>query len=251
MTVYLNPMAFGDEFYKKVEVKAPNWLVRGIVSVDDIVYGLGTDTKILSRVFELLAYPFIEEVAHDQGYLVEESSEQTVYPDFTLYKNQDSDNKIAIDVKSTYRRSVSSPFGFTLGSYTSFLRNNTKNIMYPYDEYSEHWIIGFVYDRGGESSRSTRIVLLGDRAKLEPPFKNVEFFVQEKYKIAGDRPGSGNTANIGSILGTLEDFKKGNGPFSKLGEKTFRDYWANYDRFEPRQYSDLSSYFKWKSSQKK
>lgn len=244
-------MGFDAEFYKNVEVKAPMWLVRGIVSVDDVVYGFGTDTKILSRVFELLSFPFIKEVAHDHDYIVEVSSEQTVYPDFTLYKSKESKEKIAVDIKSTYRRSDSAPFGFTLGSYTSFLRNNTKNIMYPYDEYSEHWVIGFVYDRVSESSRSTDIVSLGDRAKLEPPFKKVEFFVQQKYKIAGERPGSGNTANIGSISGTLDDFRKGNGPFSKLGEEIFRDYWANYGRFKPRPYSDLTGYLEWSRSRMK
>ena len=241
-------MDLGAEFYKKVKAKKPNWLVRGIISVDDLVYGFGTDTKILSRVFELLSFPFINEVANDHGYTVEVSSEQTVYPDFTLYKDKGDKNKIAVDVKSTYLRSAGAPFRFTLGSYTSFLRNNTKNIMYPYDEYSEHWVIGFVYERRSESSRSTDIVPLCDRAKLEPPFKNVEFFVQEKYKIAGESPGSGNTANIGSILGTFDEFKNGNGPFSGLGEKVFREYWANYGRFKPRQYSDLNGYLKWKSS---
>lgn len=243
-------MKFDEEFNKKVGAKTPSWLVRGILSVDDFVYGFGTDTKILSRAFELLSYPFIKEIADGQDYTVAISSEQTVYPDFTLYKSPESKKKIAIDVKSTYRRSAAADFGFTLGSYTSFLRNNTKNILYPYDEYVEHWIIGFVYDRAHDSSRSADIVSLDKRELAKPPFKNVEFFVQEKYKIAGERPGSGNTANIGSILGKLNDFKEGKGPFAKLGESVFRDYWANYGRFKPRPYSNLNGYLGWKKERK-
>ena len=243
-------MDFVNEFIKKVNIAKPSWLVRGIISVDDFVYGFGTDTKILSRVFELLSYPFIKEIADDNGYILEVSSEQTVYPDFTLYKSKESKEKISIDVKSTYRKGKDKPFNFTLGSYTSFLRNNTKNIMYPYDEYSKHWVIGFVYNRAHDGSKSVDIVQLKDRGKIDSPFKDVAFFVQEKFKIAGERPGSGNTANIGSILGRMEDFEGGNGPFSKLGEKVFRDYWANYGRFKPRPYSNLQEYLKWKKEQK-
>jgi hypothetical protein len=56
-----------------------------------------------------------------------------------------------------------------------------------------------------------------------------EWFVQEKYKIAGLAPGSGNTTNIASIAtADIDDFKNGKGPFAKKGEKYFREYWANY-----------------------
>ncbi len=248
-------MDFPKEFCKEIATDKPDWLVKGILSSNDLLYGFGTDTKILSRVFELLSFPFIKKVADTNKYIIEVSSEQTVYPDFTLYKSKESKEKIAIDIKSTYRRysknGKSKPFNFTLGSYTSFLRNNTKNILYPYDEYATHWVIGFVYDRENIGSKSLDIVALDDRDKVKSPFKNVEFFVQEKYKISGEDPGSGNTANIGSIYGTLSDFENGNSPFAKLGEKVFRDYWANYGRFKPRPYNNLKGYSEWKKSQKK
>ena len=57
--------------------------------------------------------------------------------------------------------------------------------------------------------------------------KNFQFFVQEKWKIATDRPGSGNTKNIGSIT-CINDLISGNGPFSTLGEDVFDDYWMYY-----------------------
>jgi hypothetical protein len=56
---------------------------------------------------------------------------------------------------------------------------------------------------------------------------NFEFFVAEKWKIASDRGGSGNTANIGSI-NNIADIVNGRGMFSKLGESWFDDYWMNY-----------------------
>ena len=51
----------------------------------------------------------------------------------------------------------------------------------------------------------------------------------EKWKIASDRRGSGNTANIGSI-NRIESIVSGEGMFSKLGEKWFDDYWMNYNK---------------------
>ena len=53
--------------------------------------------------------------------------------------------------------------------------------------------------------------------------------MQEKWKIASDKSGSGNTANIGSIA-HINDIVTGNGMFSKLGEDWFDDYWMNYGK---------------------
>jgi len=53
--------------------------------------------------------------------------------------------------------------------------------------------------------------------------------VQEKYKIAGKTPGSGNTTNIGSISSnTIRDFKEGNSGFSSKHE--FDEYWRKYEK---------------------
>lgn len=57
--------------------------------------------------------------------------------------------------------------------------------------------------------------------------KNFQFFVQEKWKIATDKPGSGNTKNIGSV-NNIEDLINGKGIFSELGEDVFDDYWMYY-----------------------
>lgn len=57
--------------------------------------------------------------------------------------------------------------------------------------------------------------------------KDFQFFVCEKWQLASDRQGSGNTANIGSIT-FIEDILKGNGIFAKSGERWFDEYWMNY-----------------------
>ena len=61
--------------------------------------------------------------------------------------------------------------------------------------------------------------------------KNFLFFAEEKWKIASDKAGSGNTANIGSIK-NIEDLIAGRGVFSLAGEKFFDDYWANFGKLK-------------------
>ncbi len=76
-----------------------------------------------------------------------------------------------------------------------------------------------------------------------------EFFVQEKYKIASDRPGSGNTKNIGSVIQSSK-LVAGEGPFADLGEEIFNDYWMFYltedmaraAELHKRPYANLKSY---------
>ena len=58
---------------------------------------------------------------------------------------------------------------------------------------------------------------------------NFQFFAIEKWKIASDKRGSGNTANIGSI-NKIDDILAGKGMFSLLGENRFDDYWMNYGK---------------------
>lgn len=136
-------------------------------------------------------------------------------------------------------------YGFTLGSYASFLRNNTKNIAYPYSDYIKHYVIGFIYDRNELSEPGIKYDINSKNIQL--PYKNTEFFIQEKYKIAGEKPGSGNTENIGSVLSNnINVFKNGLGPFSSLGNETFEDYWKGYPKYRAniKAYTTLNGYLK-------
>jgi hypothetical protein len=216
---------FRKEFDEKVIEQDITWEAKGFYASDGRVYPFGTDTKVLSTVFESFCAPIILEIADKYDYIVA-FAKQTIYPDFTLTPIGKSLERIAIDVKTTYQEG-NRTIVFTLGSYTSFLRDGTKNISFPYNQYSAHWIIGFVYERcSGIASKVHEVKKIED---LICPYKNVRYFIQEKYKIAGQRPGSGNTTNIGSFpTKDIEDLRQGNGPFSSLGERTFEEYWRNY-----------------------
>lgn len=219
------PLDFQAEYARKMKQHNLSFEIRGILTANDMILTLGTDTKVLSTVFELFCSPLIKEIAGDHG-LQMKTSPQTIYPDFTLLSEPGDPEKTAVDIKTTYRR-PNGRFGFTIGSYTSFLRNGTKNILYPYSSYSHHWIVGFVYTR--REREQAGVHELTERTHIQSPYTDVGWFVQEKYKIAGLIPGSGNTTNIASIsTNNIADFRDGTGPFASRGEHYFREYWANY-----------------------
>ncbi|MGB8685060.1 MAG: type II restriction endonuclease [Candidatus Binatus sp.] len=241
---------FRQGFHDKFRKYRINWQVVGFYGVDGKIYGIGTDTKVISTVFETLCAPLVREIAQENGYSVE-ASEQTIYPDFTLVPPSKGKPKIAVDVKTTYRRSDSTKFRYTLGSYTSFLRdpNAKKNIKYPYKEYSDHWIVGFLYSR--REGVSAKVYFNNSEAKAACPYKDVDFFLQEKYKITGLTPASGNTTNIGSFpTNDMNDLRAGRGPFADLGKEACDEYWRNFPRVRSeRAYSTIEQFLKWKSSQ--
>lgn len=67
--------------------------------------------------------------------------------------------------------------------------------------------------------------------RIVPIISNLIFFAEEKWKIARDKPGSGNTRNIGSVT-KIEDLLSSNGMFSRASEEIFDDYWINYGKLE-------------------
>lgn len=225
---------FRAEFLSKIKSTYQDgfeWGIVGILIKSGEVYTLSYDSKILSGIFEILCEPIVREIAKDNDMMMEKTV-QTFYPDFTLYKRAYPTQKIAIEVKSTYRqynkKGELKPFGYTLGSYKSYLRDleGKKGILYPYDEYIEHWVIGFLYSRNSKCSQ-TEIKQIIEASQLESPYTDIDYFVQHKHRIAGLRPGSGNTTNIGSMKSNnIEDFREGKGPF--ITKEQFEDYWRRY-----------------------
>lgn len=224
------------------------WELVGFVNKRNDVFTFGNDSKILGRLFEVITFDALEKSAHELGYKLGMSEMQTVYPDYYFF--DENNKKIGIDVKTTYRRSENAKFGFTGGSFTSFMRNGSKNILGHYDDYISHYILGVVYVR--EEHPTLGKVDLDRRTSIIPAYKDVEVFVQEKYRICGDKKGSGNTDNIGTIkANNIRPFEYGAGPFSYLGEDIFNHYWINHPRYTDTKetkkslYNDIPSYLDW------
>lgn len=234
-----------DEFYE--DMKKVKFEAFGILDSDNKIHTLGTDSKIIGRIFEMFAQPVLEKIAERHGMILTTPESQTVYPDFIMMSSKSSKDKIAIDIKTTYIDSDQSTIKFTLGSYGSYMRNNTKNIEYKYTDYVKHYVIGFIYKRNGQAQES-QVFDYSEREKIVFPFYDVKYFIQEKYKIAGDKPGSGNTENIGSFLTkNYSELKWGEGPFSELGVDAFDIYWKYYPKYRStdKAYTSLTEFAEW------
>ncbi len=170
------------------------------------------------------------------GYTIELATYQNWYPDLTFVSKANPKIKFAVDLKTTYRDDEYIGFcnGFTLGSHGEYFieRTSTKNIQYPYNDYCGHFCVGIIYSRANiNKNEEIHAYSIDELETIPSVIENFLFFAEEKWKIASDKGGSGNTANIGSIQ-KIDDILKGNGVFAKAGEDIFDDYWANFGKIE-------------------
>lgn len=252
---------------------SPDWTVKGFIDYYKNIYSISIDTKVVSKIIELMIFPKFLEFAKTNNYELKLSPHQNYYPDITFI-NKATNEKYAVDLKSTYRKSLTNVNGMTLGAFTGYFRNrdSNKNTLYKYNEYKEHYVFGIIYSRTditliedyfkkkdiefnskkrdivikyiNESSEEiwesfvsefkddielneenrkeidsfivneTEVYNLENFTNIKSVVRDFDFFIQEKWRIAIDRPGSGNTKNIGSE-NDISNLKEGNGLFVK------------------------------------
>ncbi|MBS1492636.1 MAG: EcoRV family type II restriction endonuclease [Bacteroidetes bacterium] len=244
--------SFANKLEKYVSSENGDWTVKGFIDIYKNIYTISSDTKIVSKILEIHIFPQILQFAQSLGFSIILAEKQNWYPDLTFVQKGNEKIKFAVDLKTTFRRNHKTA-GFTLGSHGAYFRerNKNKNIQFPYSEYIGHYCLGVIYTRidFSDDVNSTEIYQvkelqenyeshsdhIGPRKvttvknlkSIASVIKDFDFFAAEKWKIASDSQGSGNTANIGSIT-DIEDLKNENGIFSKLGEEWFDEYWINY-----------------------
>jgi hypothetical protein len=243
---------FADKLEKYVSTDNGDWAVKGFIDVYKNIYTISSDTKIVSKILEIHIFPQILQFADNIGYKIVLAEKQNWYPDLTFVHKKNDEVKFAVDIKTTFRRNDKTA-GFTLGSHGGYFkeRDKDKNIQFPYNQYTGHFCLGVIYTRTDVSDdlSETEIFQVEElQEEYETPNKKVgerevttvknlksitsvikdfDFFTAEKWKISSDKQGSGNTANIGSIV-DIDDLKNGNGVFSQLGEEWFDEYWINH-----------------------
>jgi hypothetical protein len=244
--------AFVSVLEKYISTETGEWTVKGFIDVYKNIYTISSDTKIVSKILEIHIFPAILKFAEDAGYKIILAEHQNWYPDLTFVNKANDKIKFALDLKTTFRRKRGAA-GFTLGSHGAYFkeRDKSKNIQFPYNQYTGHYCLGVIYTRIDfdddlseteifqvnelEEEYGNPIDPIGEREVTEfkslksitSVIKDFDFFAVPKWKIASDGRGSGNTANIGSIK-SIKDLKAGDGVFSKLGEEWFDEYWINY-----------------------
>lgn len=243
---------FADKLEKYVSTDNGDWTVKGFIDVYKNIYTISSDTKIVSKILEIHIFPQILQFAESIGYKIILAEKQNWYPDLTFVKKDNDAVKFALDIKTTFRRNDKTA-GFTLGSHGGYFkeRDKDKNIQFPYSQYLGHYCLGVIYTRTDISDKLAETEIyqvqelqeecempntkVGERSittvknlkSITSVIKDFDFFAAEKWKIASDKQGSGNTANIGSVF-DIADLKNENGIFSQLGEEWFDEYWINH-----------------------
>ena len=85
--------------YKEfLETDSKDWIVKGFIDVDKNVYTITNDTKVVSKIIEILLIPKLDNFARNHGLELELPSKQNFYPDLT-FKDQEG-HLFAVDVFS-------------------------------------------------------------------------------------------------------------------------------------------------------
>ncbi len=248
-------LRYFDELKERVSTKDGEWTVKGFIDIYQRIYTISIDTKVLSKVLELLMFPVIARFAEEHDYEIVLARAQNQYPDISLVSRSDENICYALDIKSTYRTQPDSlgnmrVSGMTLGTFGGYFRTRDRPMSstFAYDHYTKHYVLGVIYSRvQGIDERN--VYHISDLEDIPSVARNFEFFFQEKYRIAADIPGSGNTRNIGSTR-YLNRLINGTGVFANLGVEVFDDYWINYrtksmareEGYENPPYSNLKEY---------
>jgi len=257
MTVeeFLSALQKEVEGYNKIiATENGDWIVKGFIDIYKKIYTITIDTKVVSKVLEILLEPSLRAFAGKNNLSIEVPAQQNHYPDFTFISKQGG-KKFAVDIKSGFTEDGKKLKNkMTLGSYTGYFRDrvSTKSSKYPYSDYECHLVLGVIYAQSPEDPNKKNIYSIDELNKIVSVIRDFKFFVQPKYKVASDAVGSGNTKNIGSI----QDIKKimnGEGIFAILGEEVYNDYWMFYLNRDmakkldmPRPYTNLKTYLVYK-----
>ncbi len=243
---------FASKLSEYISTESGEWTIKGFIDIYKNIYTISSDTKIVSKILEIHIFPKILLFADSIGYKIILAEKQNWYPDLTFVNKENEQVKFALDLKTTFRRNNNTA-GFTLGSHGGYFkeRHKDKNIQFPYNEYLGHYCLGIIYTRIDfsddiEETEIYQVNELNDESKSKNfkigerkvttieslksitfVIKDFDFFAAEKWKIASDKQGSGNTANIGSIV-DIESLKNEKGIFYQLGEEWFDEYWMNY-----------------------
>jgi len=173
--------------YKEfLETTNNEWIVKGFIDIDKNVYTITNDTKVVSKIIEILLIPKLDRFARNHGMELELPSKQNYYPDLTF--KDDEGHLFAVDFKSSYYNS-DSVNGLTLGSYWGYFRNRDKKMSmdYSYNSYSAHIVLGMLYKQSDETVNERNVFGVDELDVIHSVIENFIFFAQPKWG-ATDKP---------------------------------------------------------------
>ena len=193
------------------------WKIKGLIDKDDNIYPIPPIPQVITGIFQEITKHKVKKLMREKYQCEIIQGGPREYPEMTLMRGKFGNRKIAIDMKTTRRISENRISGFTVGSFAGYFLYPEKKMpgcKFPYGEFDEHWIIGFIYT-WDPTADSLHMV------------SNVEVIVQPKWKIASKSTGTGTTFAIGSIK-EIDKLKSGEGVFKNKHE--FENYWRRRGR---------------------
>lgn len=189
------------------------WTIQGMVGEDGNIYPIPPIPQVITGIFQEMTKHKVKRFMREKYECEIVQGGPREYPEITLIRGRFGNRKIAIDMKTTRRVSENRISGFTVGSFAGYFLHLEKKMpgcKFPYGEFNEHWIIGFIYT-WDPNADSLHMV------------SDVEVIVQPKWKIASKSTGTGTTFAIGSIK-DIDKLRKGKGIFRSKDE--FEKYWV-------------------------
>ncbi len=192
--------------------KGFRWSIRGFIDDEEKVHKLPDIPQVISGLFQDIAKqrikPFLREQYNCQ--IVQGGARE--YPEITAFGGRLGKEKIAIDIKTTRRLSPSRVSGFSIGSYAGYFLHPEQKLpgcKFPYADFKEHWIVGFVYT-------------WNPKAESLHMASNIEVIISEKWRIASKSTATGTTFAISSVR-DLDALRKAKGDFRS--SEAFEDFW--------------------------
>lgn len=188
------------------------WKIKGIIDVDGFVYPIPPIPQAITGIFQEITKHKVAKLAKEKYGCQVIYGGAREYPEITLIGGKLGNRKIAIDIKTCRRTSKKKISGFTLGSFAGYFLYPEKKMpgcKFPYDEFDEHWVIGFIYT-WTPGAESTSMV------------SALEVIVRQKWEIASKSTGTGTTFAIGSVK-DIDRIRRGEGEFKS--EREFEEYW--------------------------
>ncbi|HOY58050.1 MAG TPA: type II restriction endonuclease, partial [Verrucomicrobiota bacterium] len=73
-----------EGFAHAVATDEGQWIVKGFIDVHKRIYTISLDTKIVSKVLELLLFPMLKDFGKQHGLRLDLSLQQNFYPDISF-----------------------------------------------------------------------------------------------------------------------------------------------------------------------
>jgi hypothetical protein len=73
-----------EGYNKVIATENGDWIVKGFIDIYKNIYTITIDTKVVSKVLEILLIPAFERFAQTNDLILELPPQQNFYPDLTL-----------------------------------------------------------------------------------------------------------------------------------------------------------------------